>query len=87
MKSFVYVASFFLMGLVSCNQAPKNFCTCLEASESLNQKSSAVLAGNTDEKSKSELLEARKVQKEKCKDFEQTTGDNMRKWKKSCEKK
>ena len=69
---------------VGCNEAPKGFCECLEASKALNEKSMKVLQGNTDEKSKQALVQARSVQKEKCKSFENASGDNMRQWKEDC---
>ncbi|MBU2020531.1 MAG: hypothetical protein KJ941_12865 [Bacteroidetes bacterium] len=70
--------------LFSCNQAPEKFCECLEASELVNINSNKVLSGNLDENSKRNLIEARKSQKTKCKDFQETKGEKMREWKKAC---
>jgi hypothetical protein len=73
--------------IVSCNQAPKNFCDCLEASDQVNVSSNKVLSGSTDEESKRKLIESRKVKKIKCADYVEAGGNKMREWKKDCWKK
>lgn len=74
-----------ILVITSCNSAPEGFCDCLSVSEKLNQTANDVLSGDQSEAKSKKLIELRSKQNEACKDFQATKGDDMRKWKKTCE--
>ena len=71
--------------LWSCSNSSKDFCACLEESQKLDAIANQVLLGNdTDEQTK-RLIEARETQAQACKDFELSSGEEMKEWMKDCE--
>lgn len=81
MKKFLIIS----LLAVGCNSAPKGFCSCLDEGEKLNKITNEVLSGDLSNRKKEEMLKARKKKDNSCVKFVNSTGSEMREWKKSCE--
>ncbi len=72
--------------LYSCNQKNEKFCSCMDVSNKLNEKTNK---GLNSVMTKTDIKQIQALQKEKdstCADFQNISGEKALEFKKSCEK-
>lgn len=84
MKLIITVSILFL--LFSCNQKDEKFCSCMDISNKLNEKTNQ---GLNRVMTKSDIKQIQALKKEKdstCADFQSISGEKALELKKGCEK-
>lgn len=84
MRIFFGAITVLTVSLSACNSANPKFCTCMEAGEKLDAKTTEILNGQNSMENKKELVKIRKEQKEACADFVNVDGPTLRKWQEEC---
>jgi hypothetical protein len=82
MRNLVFIS---LSLLVSCKTKDTKMCACLEAGEKLNKLSAKLLTTEVTEAQKDAMLKLKAIKKEKCKDFQTMSGEEMLKRKATCQ--
>lgn len=82
MRKWFFIGFGFFLG--ACATKDTQFCECLDTSAAYNKVMHQHMEGDTSTMVKSEIQRLRKEKQEKCADYEQMSGDEMRKRQEAC---
>lgn len=81
-RIFLFFTLLFILG--SCSSGDEQFCECLKLSDQLNSRSQEALNTSVTEKQALEIRKLSAERKEKCADYGQMDGEQLRELQSHC---